>query len=101
MYFHVQGSPHSLKSQIKRICHVLCPSFELVGLRGCNNLQLSDSVRAISPRWVIQRKSTKRKGHFSKHIHIIFFFCIVTTPTRTILMSVLLAREMEGKAALI
>lgn len=96
----MEGGPHSLKSQIKRICDAFCPSFEVLGLRGCHNLQLADSVKPVSPRWIIYRNSTKRKKYFSKHICIVFISYIVTTSTRTILMSVLLAREMEEKAAL-
>lgn len=97
----MQGDPHSLKSPIKRICDVVCPSFELVSLRGCNNLQLADNIKLISPKWFTQWNFLqKEKGIPGKHICIVFF-CIVTTPTRTILVSVILAREMEGKTALI
>lgn len=60
--FHVQGGLDSLKSQIKRICDMFCPSFELVGLRGCNNLQLADRVKPLSPRWSFRGTLQKERG---------------------------------------
>lgn len=98
----MQGGQHSPESLINRICDVVCPSFELVSLRACNNLQLADNVKLISPRWVTQWNFLQKdKAISGKHICIVFFFCVVTTPTRTILVSEVLAREMEGKTALV